>query len=158
MPEMDFPPSPYVGQTYTSPAGTLYSWSGYAWIVGAAISPDQSFATLNDIMQQIRTLLQDTDLSSGAYRYDDGSIVQNINMGMLEMYRLRPDIFLETGFVVPAFTSGNMGVPWPIEQQWVPLIVIFAAGMTQLRDDEQTQDARAQAFIGSFKQSLMTAT
>ena len=49
---------------------------------------------LGDLLAQIRTTLQDTDVTSGTYRYSTDSIVANINMGMIEMYRFRPDIFL----------------------------------------------------------------
>src|SRR5262245_55039069 len=148
MAELDFPASPAVGDRYTSPIGTVYQWNGHAWVVGFYDSTIQTFTVLGDILDQIRTLLQDTDNSaSSGYRYSDDSIVIAINMSMLEMFRLRPDIFLSTHFTVPQFNSGSPDAPWPIEEQWVPAIIYYAVGMTQVRDDEGTQDTRASAFL-----------
>jgi len=158
MAEMDFPLSPTVGQRYTNSIGVVYEWNGYAWVVGFYDSSTQTFLVLGDILDQIRTLLQDTDNSSSAgYRYSDDSIVMNINMGLWEMYRLRPDIFLETSYVVPQFLAGDPSVTWPIEQQWVPAIVYYAVGMTQVRDDEGTQDTRASAFLQKFNATLVVS-
>lgn len=76
-------------------------------------------------------------------------------MGLLEMYRLRPDIFLANGFVVPAYNSAELDDPVVIEQQYVPALVYYAMGMTQARDDEETQDARAGAFLQTFQRQLL---
>jgi hypothetical protein len=153
MADMDFPISPTVGQQYTSSVGVTYQWNGYAWVVGAYV-PGDNFDQLGNVIDQIRIILQDTDASSGQYRYSNDSIVANLNMGLIEAFRLRPDIFLETNYVVPMFSSADLSTPWPIEQQWTPPLIYYAVGMTQLRDDEGTQDTRSAAFLQKFQQTM----
>jgi len=156
MAEMDFPAAPSMGQRYTNSLGVVYQWNGYAWVVGFYDTASDEFDVLGDLLDQIRTLLQDTDNSaSSGYRYSTDSIIANINMGLIEMFRIRPDIFLETNFVVPQFQSSDLSVAWPIEQQWIPPIVYYAVGMTQVRDDEGTQDTRASAFLTKFTAILV---
>jgi hypothetical protein len=157
MAEMDFPASPTVGQRYIAPtSGIVYEWNGAAWVVGFYDVLDESYSVLGDIIDQIRIILQDTDSSgSTGYRYSTASIVMSINQGMLEMFRIRPDIFLETGYKVPMFTSTDLAAAWPIEMQWIPPLIYYAVGMTQVRDDEGTQDTRASAFLVKFKETLV---
>ena len=154
MADMDFPVAPTLGQNYTSPAGVVYQWNGEAWVIGFYDSTTDTFTTIGDLLDQIRTLLQDTDTSGGEYRYSSASIVTNINMGLLEMYRIRPDIFLENNFVIPVFSDADLSSDLVIEQQFIPSLVYYAVGMCQLRDDEPTQDTRASAFLGKFTSML----
>jgi hypothetical protein len=157
MAEMDFPLNPVVGQRYENSTGTVYQWDGSAWVVGFYDSSTETFAVLGDLLDQIRTLLQDTDNFGGTFRYSTESIVANINMGLLEMYRIRPDIFLATSFVVPQYESANLAALWTLEQQWIPPMIYYAVGMTQIRDDEGTQDTRAGAFLQKFNSMLTGA-
>ena len=155
--EMDFPFNPTIGQRYQNSFGIVYEWNGVAWVVGFFDTRSGGgFDLVGDVVDQIRTLLQDTDIAGGVYRYSTDSIVQNMNMGLWEMYRLRPDIFLETDFVVPVFNIATLDVAWPIEKQWIPPIVYYAAGLTQLRDEEGTQDNRATAFMTRFTTIMET--
>lgn len=153
---IDFPPSPEVGQRYTAPSGAVYSWDGSAWTIGFYNSATQQLQSVGDIIDQIRTLLQDTDVSGGEFRYSTDSIVMNINMGMLEMYRVRPDIFLANNFTIPQYNVFQLDTPLVIEPQWVPPLIYYAVGMTQARDDEGTQDTRASAFLTKFLAMLIT--
>jgi hypothetical protein len=156
MAEMDFPPGPILGQKYTAPSGIVYEWDGYGWIVGFYNTADQDFTVVGDLLDQIRTLLQDTDARSGEYRYSTDSIIMNLNQGLMEMFRLRPDLFLENNYVVPVWSVGEPDVAVLIEPQYVPALVYYAVGMTQARDDEQTQDQRATGFIRIFQSALIT--
>lgn len=154
MAEMDFPLNPTVGQKYTNSIGVVYEWTGVAWIIGFYSSAGQAFNILGDVVAQVRILLQDTDTLGGEYRYSDDSIVTNINMGLLEMKRIRPDIFLELNFQVPEFNVAVPDAPMTIDPQHVPALVYYAVGMCQLRDDEGTQDARAGMFLSKFTSML----
>ena len=156
MAEMDFPPLPTIGQKYTAPSGIVYEFDGYGWVVGFYDTDDEALYTLGDLLDQIRILLQDIDTLGGEYRYSTGSIVLNINQGLLEMYRMRPDIFLELQFKVPTYNDAQLDAAMAIEPQHVPALIYYAVGMTQLRDDEGTQDSRASAFLGKFT-SMLTA-
>jgi hypothetical protein len=152
--EMDFPFSPAVGQKYTNAIGVVYEWNGYGWVIGFYDAASQAFTNLGELMSQIRILLQDTDTLGNEYRYSDNSIVMNINMGMLEMFRIRPDIFLELGFKPPAYDSAALDTTILIEPQFIPALVYYAVGMCQLRDDESTQDQRASGFLAKFVSML----
>ncbi|HEY1440390.1 MAG TPA: hypothetical protein VGF65_06045 [Mycobacterium sp.] len=158
MAELDFPGGATLGQRYTGPTGVVYEWNGYAWVVGFYDTSSDTLGSVGDLLSQVRTLLQDTDNSSGQYRYSSDSIVTNLNQGMLEMYRLRPDIFLSLGFVVPTFSSAALDVALGIEPQYVPPLIYYVVGLTQVRDDEGTQDTRASAFLQRFTAQLMTVT
>ena len=156
MAEMDFPLNPTVGQKYTNSIGVVYEWTGVAWIIGFYTSATQAFNTLGDIVGQIRTLLQDTDTLGGEYRYSDDSIVTSINMGLIEMFRMRPDIFLGLNFQLPVYTVATPDAPLQIEQQFVPSLVYYAVGMVQLRDDEGTQDERSSLLLAKFTSTLVS--
>jgi hypothetical protein len=77
---------------------------------------------------------------------------------MADMYRIRPDIFLENGFKIPTFSSAQPDVVIGIEEQYIPPLVYYAVGLTQARDDEQTQDSRAMAFMKTFQTTLLTVS
>ena len=157
MAEMDFPAFPALGQKYTAPSGVVYEWDGYGWVVGFYDTASEDLSTVGDMLTQIRILLQDTDSSgSSGYRYATDSIMLNINQGLTDMYRIRPDIFLELNFKIPSFSSAQLDAIVGIEEQYVPPLVYYAVGLTQARDDEQTQDSRAMAFLKTFQATLQT--
>jgi len=156
--EFDFPLNPVLYQIWTAPTGAVYVWNGSAWVVGTYNSTTQNFSQIGGIIAQVRTLLQDVSLEGSEYRYSDDSLMMNLNMGLLEMYRMRPDIFLAEYFTVPQYTVGQFDNTIPIEQQFVPSLVYYVVGMTQLRDDEGTQDQRAGIFLSKFTSMLMAVS
>ena len=154
--DFDFPTDPVLYQIWTAPTGTVYVWNGSAWVVGTYDSTTQNFAQIGGIMAMVRTLLQDQSLAGSEYRYSDDSLYMNLNMGLLEMFRIRPDVFLSEYFTVPQYTTGQSDSALPIEQQFVPALVYYVVGLTQLRDDEGEQDARASGFLGKFTSMLVS--
>lgn len=155
---MDFPSGPVVGQDYTAPSGVVYTWNGYGWIIGYYDSETQDLRTAAGLIDQVRTLLQDTDNSSGAYRYSTDSIVAALNQGMTDLYRIRPDLFLELHFQIPVFNVGSLALPIGIEQQYIPPLIYYVVGLVQARDDEQNQDSRAMVFLKTFTQSVLSVS
>jgi hypothetical protein len=155
MADFDFPTDPVLYQIWTAPTGTVYVWNGSAWVVGTYNSETQNFSQVGGIIAQVRTLLQDVSLAGSEYRYSDDSLIMNLNMGLLEMFRMRPDIFLFDYFAVPQYTLGDFNTPITIEQQFVPSLVYYIVGMAQLRDDEGDQDERASGFLSKFTSMLM---
>jgi hypothetical protein len=154
---MDFPLNPTAGQLYTAPGGMVYVWDGYAWTVSYYDSATQQLQQVGDVIGQVRILLQDTDnTASSGYRYSSDSIVVALNQGMLDMFRIRPDLFLENGFVVPKFDVGTLGALIGVEEQYIPPLVYYVTGLVQARDDEQNQDSRAMAFMKTFSAALLT--
>jgi hypothetical protein len=152
MASIDFPPAPALNQQYISPLGTVYQWDGSAWIVADMLS--SPFATLNGFLFQVRTLLQDTD--SAGYRYTTESLVADLNQAMMDAYRMRPDLFLQTGFILPVYSATALADTIEIETQYVPAFVYYVVGLVQARDDEQNQDVRAGTFLKVFQQNLIT--
>jgi hypothetical protein len=156
---MDFPLSPAVGDLYTAPGGMVYTWDGYAWTVSYYDSSTQQLQEVGDLVSQVRTLLQDTDNSaSSGYRYSTDSIITALNQGMMDMYRVRPDLFLESGFVIPVFNVGTLGAQIGVEAQYISPLVYYVTGLVQARDDEQNQDSRAVAFMKTFSAALLTVS
>lgn len=155
MPDFDFPLNPVLYQIWTAPTGAVYIWNGSAWVVGTYNSTTQNFDQVGGIIAQVRTLLQDVSLAGSEYRYSDDSLIMNLNMGLLEMFRIRPDIFLSEYFTVPQYTIGQFDSTIPIEQQFIPPLIYYVVGMTQLRDDEGEQDERASSFLSKFTSMLV---
>lgn len=109
-----------------------------------------AFNTVNDVITEVRTLLQDTD--SAGFRYSNSSIYQALNEGLLEAARLRPDFF--RGIPIPQYGSSGSGDPILFPPTFIPALINYVCGRIQLRDDEATNDQRASVFIMSFKQTL----
>lgn len=156
MADLDFPNNPVVNQLWTSPVGTVYVWNGTAWAIGIFEQNLKDFDTIGGLLAQVRVLLMDTDTTGAGYRYTTASLITNLNQGLLEMFRLRPDLFLERNFIVPQYDVLHLVDTPPVEQQYVPLLIYYVVGLTQLRDDEQNQDARAVAFMKQFSTSLLS--
>jgi hypothetical protein len=104
MAEMDFPAGPYVGQRYTAPSGIVYEWDGYGWVIGFYDTASEELTTVGDLLDQIRSLLQDVDNTSGQYRYSTDSIMLCLNQCMMDLFRMRPDIFVTLKFKIPSST------------------------------------------------------
>jgi hypothetical protein len=154
---LDFPANPVLFQLWTAPTGTVYVWTGSMWAIGTYDSSSQQLLTMGELLGQVRTLLQDTDSSgSTGYRYSTDSIVTNLNQGMADLYRIRPDLFLEVGFAFPSFSVNDVNLPIGVEPQYMPPLIMYVVGLTQARDDEQTQDARAGVFLQTFKAAVLT--
>lgn len=152
-----FPNNPTVGQRYTAPTGVVYTWTGVAWEVGYYDSATQQLSTLGDIITQARILLQDIDRGSGQFRYSTDSMVLDVNQCMIDMYRQRPDIFLELDFTIPTFDVGDLELQLGIEEQYITAVVFYVVGMVQTRDDEGTQDQRAALFLQRYSQIMGNA-
>lgn len=110
--------------------------------------------TVQDYIDRARVLLLD---QSQPYRYPDADLVENLNMGFLEIRRLRPDIvskyFLTT---LPDFTTAQMSSTVPLDPMYRVALLYYICGHAQLRDDENTQDARATIFLNKFTAQMLT--
>lgn len=110
--------------------------------------------TVTDYVNEARTLLQD---SVAPYRYDDASLVSSLNLGVLEARKLRPDLFLGVFDALPDdFVEADIAAEtaFSMDQQYRTAFLYFIVGFAQLRDDEETQDARAGAFLTRFRTVL----
>ena len=110
--------------------------------------------TVTNYVTEARILLQDT---VPTYRYSDAELIMTLNLAIMTARRNRPDLFLSVT-TLPQFTATDItaGTPFAMDGQYRVAFLFFMVGFAQLRDEEDTQDTRAAAFIGKFTQQLMT--
>lgn len=110
--------------------------------------------TVQDYIDRARVLLLDGVVP---YRYSTDELVEGLNLGLLEVRRLRPEIvspYFSTA--IPEFSSADMSAAVPIDQQYRVAFVYYICGHAQMRDDEVNQDTRASAFLNKFIAQLLT--
>lgn len=110
--------------------------------------------TVQDYVDRARVLLQD---QVAPYRYPDADLVENLNMGILEARRLRPEL-LKNYFrtTLPDFSTAAMSADVPIDPMYRVAFVYYICGQAQLRDEENTQDTRAAAFLNKFVAQMLS--
>jgi len=117
-----------------------------------------ALGTLEQVIKEARRLLQDEVAS--AYRYPDTALVDALNTAMLEARRNRPDLFLRLRFELPYYDTGgatiNMAAPITIDPMYRMSFVMFIVGLMELRDDENTQDARAGSLLQIWRSQLLS--
>lgn len=110
--------------------------------------------TVSDYISQARVLLMD---AIPDYRYSDDELVTNLNMGLLEMRRLRPEL-MRSYFrsSIPSYSASSPSTAVAVDVQYRVALLYYICGMAQLRDDENTQDARATVFLNKFTAQMLT--
>lgn len=110
--------------------------------------------TVQDYIDRARVLLLDT---VAPYRYETVDLVENLNMGILEARKLRPDL-LKSYFTssLPDYSTSNLNAAVDIDPQYRVAFVYYICGQAQLRDDENVQDSRAVTFLNKFTSQLLT--
>ena len=110
--------------------------------------------TVADYIADARVLLQDT---VEPYRYSSAELVENINLGLLEIRRMRPDLMAGTFRTsIPKYSSSSTSTAVALDVQYRVALLYYVCGHAQLRDDEATQDARSLAFINKFTAQMLT--
>jgi hypothetical protein len=112
--------------------------------------------TVQDYLNRCRALLLDQNIP---YRYPDIDLVENLNMGILEARKLRPELFQATFWsttTLPSFSATAPTAVVPIDPQYRVPFVYYICGHAQLRDEENTQDTRAAAFLNKFTSQMLT--
>lgn len=125
------------------------------------------FSTVGGYLRDVRTLLQDRH---EPYRYSTRSLVSALNITLLEVRRVRPDLLLDYLDATPQYyAAGDTGDQsedeidaeddlWdafvPMEEQFRAALVHGVAGHAQMRDQEDIQDARASDFMRVFYKIL----
>lgn len=122
---------------------------------------------VSDCITQTRVFLQDVISPN---RYTDDQVVAALNSAMFEISRLRPDIFLDMkyqksiacdgssyGDMIPQlFDASKVNQTIPLPSLYWPALIWYVSGYLQSYDVEDTQDQRAQTFIGKLASRLMT--
>lgn len=109
--------------------------------------------TIADYIKAARVLIQDTTASP---RYSDEEFKIAFDLAFDEAYRIRPDIFLDD--VDPSIIDEEDWYTPPVPRGYQSAFLYYICGHVQLRDAEETEDARAATFLNKFvSQLLLTA-
>lgn len=113
---------------------------------------DERLDSVESYVREVRTLLLDR---RKPYRYSDHEILTALNTSLAEARRIRADLFVYHHHGrVPYFTSIS-GETIPLEPQFRLALVYGITGHVLMRDDEDVQDMRANAFAGMFYDILI---
>jgi hypothetical protein len=108
--------------------------------------------TVADYIGDARTLLQDTIAPN---RYDDPSLLVALNVTLMEIRRIRPDLFVfEHHERTPNFTAVNTQ-PIELEPPFRLALVYGTVAHALARDQEDVQDARSAGFMRVFYSMLL---
>lgn len=111
-----------------------------------------ALATVSEYVAAARVLLQD---ETEEYRYSDAELVFALNAALMAARKLRVDLFIGRENDVPNFTVNNSAAV-DIDIQYRTPIVLYMVGWSQLRDEEDTQDARSGALLTAFRAQMVT--
>ncbi len=122
--------------------------------------------TYADLLTEAREILQDTDNDPTLLRYSTQTLLNQLNRGLLELYRVRPDAYYDLwddtaeDFLVPSLdltalpsTTSYLN-PFGIPMMFYPPLVAYVIAMTSTIDDEFNEDSRAMAFLAEFKRMV----
>jgi hypothetical protein len=109
-----------------------------------------ALSTVAEYVTAARTLLSDT---VEPFRYSTADLVLGLSIALLEARRLRPDLFIGRYDDIPSFTVSD-ATAVDFDEQYRMALVYYIIGHAQLRDAEDTQDARAAAFLNKFTSQL----
>lgn len=117
--------------------------------------------TIAQMVLHCRTLTQD---KVQPYRYQDYEFVTAFNMAVMESQRLRPDFWVvATPPSIDTSAGANYNAstdttPVGVDPMYRMAFVYYMVGQAQLRDEEETQDNRAAAFLAMFTKQLTGLT
>jgi len=126
----------------------------------------QYYRTVTDYVNVARLSLQD---AVSPYRYTDDNLLLALNIGLAEMSRIRPDLFMDLKYQRPlrkGDTDEGMPAPYvavdtslvPVPSKYMSALDWFITGWSQFLDVTDAQDQRAQGFMQKFQTHLTTLT
>ncbi len=113
--------------------------------------------TLAAVIKQVRYQMQDEDASN--YRYTDERLVDTLNMALLDVWRLRPDLFLAAGWKLTEYTVANLSdsTMLPIDDIYFSTVVKLIVGYVELENDSVTPDGKAATMLSTARAELQGA-
>lgn len=108
--------------------------------------------TVLDYISEARVILQDTLVP---YRYADLELLSGLNIALSQAFKLRRDLFL--AYDAPLYYGAVAASEVDIDPTYRRPVLFFICGHAQLRDEEETTDARATAFFATFAIELSGA-
>lgn len=108
--------------------------------------------TVGDVKARVKSILKD---KVDPIRYPEDDLLNAINDALLEVRRVRPDLYLHRKFKVPALTADEQVLP--IEDFAFNALVYWVTGTMMLRDDEFAVDGRAMAMVNKATAQLLAS-
>jgi hypothetical protein len=123
--------------------------------------------TYQNLIDEARTLLQDTDATDN--RYTDSDLLEHLNRGLQEIARIRPDAYwdaFDTDDIVVAEivttdsdpdddTELGLSADFALPMQFYSTLVYFVVASAEIVDDEFTTEGRAMQLMTQFKNQLL---
>lgn len=108
--------------------------------------------SVESLIKGVRVLLLD---KVKPYRYGDTSLIAALNLTLLEMRRVRPDLFIcRYGIEVPQYDEVS-GAEIPVEAQFRLAVEYGTAAHALMRDQEDVQDERSATLNQNFYNILV---
>jgi hypothetical protein len=82
-------------------------------------------------------------------RYTDDRIIRAINLGLLDLRRVRPDYYIGM-YDTPTYQAVSLDETYPLNEQSFPAIVKYATGWVETADDEYVENSRAALLLAQF--------
>ena|SRR5271165_2800476 len=123
--------------------------------------------TYQQLLSEAREILQDSNTDPTLQRYQDQTLVDVLNRGLLELYRLRPDAFYDfwddtaEDFLVPSLTTNALPDttsylnPFALPFMFYDPLANWVVGIVESVDDEFTDDSRSTQFRAAFKAAVV---
>ena len=112
---------------------------------------------ISTVIRQVRYDLQDNDAAN--YRYSNERLIDKLNMAFLDIWRLRPDLFLAGNWTLPEYTVADLtaATSLPIDDIYFSTVVKLVVGYVQLENDSVTPDGKAATMLGTANVELQGA-
>lgn len=129
--------------------------------LGVTIVASATAPSYQQLLSECRGLLQDTD--SSCYRYPDSMLLNILNRGLDDLYRIRPDAWYEYYGVwanhVPEITDATITdlgqVEWTeafhIDLRFYPALVQYVVGMTSAVEDPHVESGKVEWHLQLFR-------
>lgn len=101
-------------------------------------------ATVQDIVDRARVLLNDPDKVT----FTDNDLLKWAEEALFVLQNKRPDLFV--GQLTSLPDTYTLGDDVPVSPRYIPALVDYVVGRSQLKDDEHVLRERAAAFFNLF--------
>ena len=111
--------------------------------------------SIRSMVADARVLLQDT---RSPFRYREDTLIWNLNAGLMQARRLRPDLFIgRFGKEDFEYNTTRQDEPFPLPAWYSEAFVEYMVARAELREDEFATDGRAVALMNRFSSKLLAA-
>ena len=110
--------------------------------------------TLATVVKQVRYQLQDEDATN--YRYSSERLIETLNAVLLDIWRMRPDLFLAANWILDEYAVANLtdNTTLSIDDIYFSTVVKLVVGYVQLENDSVTPDGKAATMLGITRTEL----